>query len=554
MVKKLLSGHSALFWQITVLIAACISARADSVVSLCNQDTQAGAGVNLEQALAAGGTVTFSCGGRATMAITKTHSITRDVAVNGSDVITFDAQGRRLSMFLLAANVNLTLANLTATGGRLVTANVLNTAQLGSVVATGLAHNSTVTLQSVEISANQSPILIANSDMKLTVRNSRFGQNTVQAIYSNGTANITEASFVGNETGISTSGVSETSLTSCTFTQNKVSAVKVGAFATLNVSYSQFQQNTGASGAALAINGRAAAVTLRSVDFTSNTATGFGGAVAITPWVRLADVGVPPANAVVVKMSYVTFQKNSGSFGGAIYADLSDGGTLSLGGALFDTNSATTRGGGLLSILGTVFVADGIFKSNTAADGSALYAIALTSFPLVLANTLVTGNSGPGAAIAGLKMDLINTTVAANQGAGIAARAIITTRTAPTLITVTNSILSRNASGNCVGALATFTFPGPNLQYAPASNCAGVKASDPMLDPMFAPLPGSPAYETADLKTCMASPVGGRDLYFQQRGVHGACSLGAIEFAPEQFMRWRAWQMSPQGGNQHPTR
>src|SRR6476620_10913995 len=62
------------------------------VVNRCGTDVAdvQGGGTNLEQALAAGGIVSFACGSAATITVTKEHSITIPTYIEGNNAITLD--------------------------------------------------------------------------------------------------------------------------------------------------------------------------------------------------------------------------------------------------------------------------------------------------------------------------------------------------------------------------------------------------------------------------------------------------------------------------------
>lgn len=56
------------------LIAAGV-VRADAVVTLCSTDTQAGGGVNMRDAIAGGGKITFACPAGAVIRVTQRHNL-----------------------------------------------------------------------------------------------------------------------------------------------------------------------------------------------------------------------------------------------------------------------------------------------------------------------------------------------------------------------------------------------------------------------------------------------------------------------------------------------
>jgi predicted outer membrane repeat protein len=534
-----------------------VAARADAKVTLCHQDDEGGPGApNLETALQTGGRITFDCGGQATIRITKTHVIQRSMDIDGADNITLDAEGRQLTIFQVVSNgLSLSLSHLALrraqlpgilSGGPalLSRASVISTPPLDPFVPIikDFSHGSAlVTLQSLDISENETPIVIGNSDADviLRVRNTQFRANAGYAVFVVGSAEVDHSSFVANETALGIGNGGAATVSFCKFSANKTNGVKLAPAGTLNLDHSEFHGNTGTSGSGIFIDGNANSADLRSVVFNGNIATGNGGAVAITQ------------GAVRVKMAYIDFVGNSAARGGAIDADHTAANSLTIAAARFEGNHANSQGGALYSGLGKVLLAGSIFKGNSAAVGSAIFALA--SEPFVVANTLVVKNTGTGAAIEGAQLDLRNVTIAENQGGGIRPGYLALSPTTLAGIALQNTVVSRNLPFNCGGYSDLIVFKSQNIQFPADPACHGVPAAEPLLDPIFAPLPGSPAYGMGDLKTCMDSPVDGRDLFFQQRGVGGACSIGALEYAPEQFMAWRARYNRAHSGNENPN-
>jgi hypothetical protein len=563
MVEKLLVSGAGRFvfavLAVAVLFVGSSSpALANSVVTLCHQDDETGPGLNLDSALLAGGHITFSCGGLATIRITHTHLIGKSLDIDGADNLTLDAEGRSLTIFQIVSNgLSINLAHLTLRRARppgalagsftlVGRASVLSTPPLDPFVPIrkDFSHGTaTINLQSVQISESDSPVVAGNadSDVALIIKNSQFRSNTGFAVFVLGSAKIDHSSFIANDMGLGLGNGGTATVTSCTFSANTKNAVKVTPAGSLDLGYSQLQGNSGASGPALFIDGNAKSVNVRNVDFTDNKATASGGAIAIT------------TGAVQVKMAYVTFKGNSALQGGSINSNIGPTGSLTISAGLFDGNSATKEGGGLFSGLGRVLLAGSIFKANSAANGSAFLIISSAEQPSTVANALVVKNAGPGAAIEGIQINMRNVTVAENQGGGILARTLQLTHATLAGLSLENSIVDRNSPFNCAGASNKITFQSHNIQFPNDAACHGAVSAEPLLDPMYAPLPGSPAYGTGDLATCMAPPVGGRDLFFQARGVQGVCSIGALEFAPEQFMAWRARHRAGQNGNQNPN-
>src|SRR3989475_8079907 len=117
------------------------------------------------------GTVTFNCGGTATITVTSTKLISADTTIDGGSVMTISG-GRAVMVFIVAgAGVTLALHNVTISGGN-------------SLGAGGAIFNSRATL---------------------TVTNSTFSGNNAAsvgdggAIFNNGgTVTVTNSTFLGN--------------------------------------------------------------------------------------------------------------------------------------------------------------------------------------------------------------------------------------------------------------------------------------------------------------------------------------------------------------------
>ena len=180
-------------------------------VTLCQSDDQSGPGLNLQSALQGGGTVTFSCGGQATIRITRTHVLTSSTIVDGRGGITLDAEGRQLTMFKVGAHeVGLDLVGLTLVRSRRPQASgggPIDIGAGGSVVASSVYRRLRFTLQSVTVRDNESPILVYGADAEgttLVVRNSEFRNNLGAAVTVTGTASgtVMQCAFDGNEIGI----------------------------------------------------------------------------------------------------------------------------------------------------------------------------------------------------------------------------------------------------------------------------------------------------------------------------------------------------------------
>jgi len=138
------------------------------------------------------GTVTFDCGGAATITVTSTQTITADTTVDGGSVITISG-GNSVGVFSVDDGVNFTVQNLTIANG--------NSALYGG----GIVSYGTLTVSNSSFSGNSA--LTSGGGIvsygTLTVTNSTFYDNSASglvggAIVNNGTLTVTNSTFSGN--------------------------------------------------------------------------------------------------------------------------------------------------------------------------------------------------------------------------------------------------------------------------------------------------------------------------------------------------------------------
>src|SRR5439155_16566708 len=138
-----------------------------------------GQGVNLTQAVASAGRITFDCGGPATIAITGGHKVVGTIDIDGGGIITLDGGGSH-RMFI-GENANISLRNISIQNGHvgenLPDSNPDAGPRFGSVVSVfGLG--SRVALRRVTI-RNSDGTPISLSGGHLIVEESQYSKDKV---------------------------------------------------------------------------------------------------------------------------------------------------------------------------------------------------------------------------------------------------------------------------------------------------------------------------------------------------------------------------------------
>src|SRR2546423_702472 len=101
----------------TVLIGAGIAwADPPMRVTACGSDTQAGAGLNLAQALGAGGEIQFSCPAGTTIRVTGRYPLKQNTVIDGGDTVTLDGHGSFGPMLTSVSSANVILRRITFRG------------------------------------------------------------------------------------------------------------------------------------------------------------------------------------------------------------------------------------------------------------------------------------------------------------------------------------------------------------------------------------------------------------------------------------------------------
>ena len=187
-----------------LLVAAAWSPRpvhADAVVGTGTADSCTEAA--LDSALAGGGSVTFDCGGAATITVSSTKTISADTAIDGGGEITISG-GNSVGVFYVNTGVIFTVQNLTIANG--------HSASYGGGIYNGgggRGGGGTVTVTNSTFSGNSAPsgngggIHNGGGGGAVTVTNSTFSGNSASedggGIASGGsTVTVTNSTFSGN--------------------------------------------------------------------------------------------------------------------------------------------------------------------------------------------------------------------------------------------------------------------------------------------------------------------------------------------------------------------
>lgn len=520
----------------------CAPAAAQTVVTACGTDTAPG-GVNLANALAAGGNIVIRCAtGGTTIAITDAHVLRRPTTIDGEGRVTLDGGGR-LPMFIIHdAGAKLVLRRMTVQRGMNPFLNHPGSdAPSGGIVSS----RGEVELWNVRTRASKEPYDVRalraydrstfednTGEFVVRAREATFveatiGANTgspltqsLQRIDSRPRASFERSDIHGNQRPIAWFG--DLDLSHSRFTNNGSPQTLGGAVllhdGTMAVARTDFINNKAASGGAITIFG--GRLEVRRATFEGNMAQQRGGAL----WVHSGSTGF-----IEVRLRYAKFRRNRAQDGGAIALE----GHLQGGAVLFAGNEASRHGGAIDVPRGLMEIARGTFVDNAAGAAGGAIRSGSTGYDRVqLGNALLVRNRAPsGGAFIGRTLDLTNASVVSNQGGGLSIVPLPTGFTDPPGgVALRNTLLSQNAGGNCTGETASVADEGQNLQFPDAGCGAGIRVADPTLDSMFVPTLGSPARFSGDPKICLEHPlVAARDVYGSERPTYEKCTIGAVE-------------------------
>jgi predicted outer membrane repeat protein len=523
-----------------VFLAACVTAASVSaqspqaIVTRCGSDVDAG-GMNLTQALAAGGNVTFRCGGPATIKITKSHSVDQSVFIDGGGNVTLDGGGT--SSFLIATKptVSVQLQNVTVSAMRFVNGASVARGAISVQIKNSTIRDSASPLDATKVVVengqfeNNTGVVIRAKSVLIT--NSAFKNNKASPLQiDGGEATITDSTFDGNGESV-IENCPQFAVTRANFTNNTtlIDALLPGAALRvdcpgeiLNSAFTSNSSNT--DGGAVAIAAKAKRVAIVGSRFTSNVAQRLGGAVAI-------DNSAGAELALV----HTIFKLNRARAGGAIFVgppDLSSPAMpsrVSANAVTFDGNVASERGGALAAENVQITVFRGFFLRNSAPSGGAVWSDPATAALSLFANALFVLNTAGDATFAGRAARFANSTILGTKGAGLKWLAPAAPVQGDQPIEIANTIVENNSGGNCVADPPHLVAEGANLQY-PGDSCGpGATVAPALLDTFYAPLIGGAARAKGVDALCANAQVQSVDAYGEHRPKAGHCSIGAVE-------------------------
>ncbi|MCU1266826.1 MAG: hypothetical protein JWM21_3144 [Acidobacteria bacterium] len=519
---------SKLLLAATAVLIMVGIARADppGPVKACTSDTQKGAGLNLAQALAAGGVIRFACPAGTVIRVTGRYVLTVSTLIEGGDLVTLDGHGSFGPMLTSSKTINVILRRLTVRGFAL---KLRPTGGLGRMIFGSILNaGGDAELDRVNIETSDFPIDVTGN---ATVRDSVFvGNRGGATLIVGGVAFIENSRFTGNSHALS---MGAGSVRKCVFNNQTGSAVSVRlATGPVEIRHSTFSGIRG--GPALTLSQRAGrggpqTIKVRANVFQDNDGGASAGAIAFSDVVQEArDRGssasvinalsaLPPAAFV---LGYNRFSGNHGGRGGAIAADLAHTLGMVSTGDLFTGNIAGGDGGAVAVSGGVLQISHALFKSNRAGGRGAALSVGADGSASI-SNTLVVKNEGPTGAVVGNAITLTNVTIADNLAVGL----LLSTPAAR----VGNILLAHNRPADCAG-LPAGAFRGGGLQSD--GSCAGIPVGDAFLDLFYVPAANSPALSAGDPSLCRGALVGGVDLPFQARQNPTSCALGAFERPP----------------------
>jgi Zn-dependent metalloprotease len=489
----------------------------------------------LDAALASGATVTFNCGGPATITLTsqKTIAAGQNIAIVGGGEITLSGGGTT-RLFVVAAGGRLTLQNITLADGKAA-------GNGGALLVQGEAELTDVTVrnsQAVGSDTTGGAIFVeqgALTGANLRVLDNDAGRHGGGIANVGGTLLLRNSLVQGNE-ALGYAGIFSTGAAVIEFSQiagNTATAadefgggigVNGGTMAVADSTVSGNQAPGNIGGGIAVIGGD---LTVERTDIADNIG-GFGGGGLY--------VNVNSGSNVTLRDSRVlrnrTTAQDPSSYGGGIY----NGGTLLLERVTVAENEAGAASGAYSYGSGNLTVRDSTVSGNTAghvAGGLWLAGDGAQTLTNVTVSGNTAGSYGGGLLVDGLGVLLQNSTIFGNSAPD---GANLHNRVANSF--VRNTIVGAPVgSGNCgSGSGAGPFFSGGNNVISDETcgvNPDDKTATDPQLGPLadnggptrtHLPNSGSPALDFGQSTGCPATDQRG---YARPAG--NACDVGAVE-------------------------
>ena len=518
-------------------------------VNACGEDAAIGPGlINLQMAILAGGDITFDCRGRAELHVRQSHTINQRTTIDGGGTVTLVVERSSLPTFTVAFQQQLQLRHITLRSAGTVPAGQspgLATVLVGrrarstwtDVTVNALARPLFVLqegqgiIEGGSFTGGTDPLRVQDGYLEIG-KNTAFTNWTTAVRMDKGRLRIAGATF--RRSRLILSGC-ELAISDAVFEDNDVrtAGLSGGAIDTDckgQIERSIFRNNKAVAGGAIELRA-VRDLRLFRLRFFGNEATGDGGAVH-----RQAFLSFRNTPQRILSIHHTVFRGNVARNGGGAWIG---SGIVDVRAAHFANNIAAQQAGALYGR--ALRVTRGTFVRNRAGqEGGAMHAY-IARHPFaglttnVVSNTLVVQNDAPrGAGIYGSALRIINSTIADNQGPGIDGGQ----STVAPAITVINSLLVANSGPDCFlasGNRGVIVDGGSNLQF-PNGTCPGMPIRDPTLDPLYAPVVGSPALDGATLQVCVDGPVQGRDVYGEPRPQGRGCSIGAVEGAVDRLV------------------
>jgi predicted outer membrane repeat protein len=533
----------------------------------------------LDAALTGGGTVTFNCGGPATILLTSAKDILQNTTINGGDVITLTGNLATRLFRVGAPATSLTLSRIT-----------LDRAYYSNGSGGAIWNAGVLTLDHVTVKESGTALQYCGG-----------------ALLTAGETIIADSTFTGNFAGLGGGAIcvrgqpgTRVTITDSFFMSNQAldNNPNKGMGGGLYVEYgtavvrdSAFLLNAAHLGGAVATLNDSASVTLEGspaaspfaskMQLNANTASEDGGGIYIlagsmnihntvisvnqTPTMTLLfgyGGGIHSHGVLTLTDSVVSSNKGrygggvfigndptgasawiantrfrnneSGNLGGGLYTN-DVAATVTISNSTFSGNKALT-GGGLARNNTALNIYDSSFTGNTATAGGGLFLGAVpfpTSGPYVrvqnvtVSGNTATSNNGGGILNSG-RAELYSTTIVTNTN-GVYSAPSGNTR-------FRNTVLQNPGFANCAGDPGTISDDGAN--FATDSTCPLPNANshtgvglDPLLGPLETDTPGPTSYHMP----LAGSPLINAGFNCPERDQRGAlrpdaCDIGAVEF------------------------